>query len=105
MWDNIVTWWQSIKDFLYMLVLTVFDFLNDFFFWILDELFAAAISFLDLTSSALTGLNPLQYIDAIPNETKSMMAMTGFNEIMAILVIAMITRFTLQLIPFVRWGS
>jgi len=45
MWDNIVSWWQAIKDFFYMLVLTVFDFLKDFFFWILDELFAAAISY------------------------------------------------------------
>jgi hypothetical protein len=105
MWDNFLGWWQAIVDFFYSLLLTVFDFLKDFLFWVLDTLMGGAIGLLDLSGEAFTGLNPLSYISSIPDETKAVMAMTGFNEAMSIIVAAIGIRFILQLIPFVRWGS
>lgn len=105
MWETIKEAFQSVIDFLYACVLSIFDFLKDLFWWVLDMLMYIAIGFLDLTGEAFSALNPLQYISAIPPETKAMMAMTGFNEAMSIIVSAIIIRFTLQLIPFVRWGS
>jgi hypothetical protein len=105
MWESIKDGFQSIIDFLYQIVLSVFDFLKDFLWWVLDNLMYAAISLLDLTGEGFAALNPLQYINAIPDETKGMLAMIGFNEVMSIIIAAIIIRFILQLIPFVRWGS
>lgn len=105
MWQNLKNWWQAMVDFFYRLLLTVFDFLKDFFFWVIDNLMAGAIVLLDLLGEGFAGLNPLSYINAIPAETQAMMAMTGFNEAMSIIVAAIGIRFLLQLIPFVRWGS
>jgi hypothetical protein len=105
MWDNFFLWWQSIVDFFYRLMITLFDFLKDFLFWVLDTLMSGAIGLLDLTGDAFTGLNPLAYVNQIPEETKGMMAITGFNEAISIIVAAIGIRFILQLIPFVRWGS
>lgn len=105
MWETLKDWWQAIVDFLYALVLTIFDFLKDFLWFVLDNLIRAAVGMLDLVGEALAALNPLQYISAIPAETQAMMAMSGFNEAMGIIVAAIGVRFILQLIPFVRWGS
>jgi hypothetical protein len=105
MWDTIKLWWQAMIDFFYRLLLTLFDFLKDFFFWILDNVISIAVGFLDLAGEALASLNPLQYISAIPSETQAMMSAIGFNDCMAIIVAALGIRFILQLIPFVRWGS
>lgn len=105
MWDSIKSAVQALIDFIYRLFLSVTEFLKDFFWWLLDNLIGVAILMLDGLGTAFSGLNPLQYIDAIPNETKAMMAMTGFNECISIIIAAITIRFTLQLIPFVRWGS
>lgn len=105
MWQSIKDAFQSLFDFMYRLLLSIFDFLKDFLFFVLDTLFSAAIGLLDLVGAGLESLNPLEYFNQIPVETKSMMAAAGFNEVMVIIVAAILIRFTLQLIPFVRWGS
>lgn len=97
--------WNRLVDFLWRLVLSVFDFLKDFFFWCIDKLLEFVIVVLDSLSGLASGLNPLVYIDAIPTETKYIMQITGFNEAMGIIVAALGVRFLLQTIPFVRYGS
>lgn len=97
--------WNTFVDFLWRIILSIFDFLKDFFYWCIAKLFEVVILFLDLLSGLATGLNPLIYINAIPPETKYMMQITGFNEAMGIIVAALGVRFLLQTIPFVRYGS
>lgn len=105
MWETFKLWWAELVDFLYRLVLTVFDFFRDFFYWVLDALISISMGFLNLVGTGFGALNPLQYISAIPPETQAMMQATGFNECMSIIVTAIGIRFLLQLVPFVRWGS
>jgi len=105
MLDTVFEWFSSILDFLAEMVDAVFLFFKDMLFWCLDQLFGFAISLLDLAGDGLGGLNPLSYIDAIPDSTKYIMQLVGFNECMSMIVTALIIRFVLQLIPFVRWGS
>lgn len=107
--NDLIAWFfglfQSLVDFLYSLTLTLFDFLKDFFWWILDEIFQAIILVMDSLSLSLNSLSPLTYIDAIPDTTKYFMAAVGFNECMGMLVAAITVRILLRLIPFVRLGG
>lgn len=105
MWQNIKDFGQSIIDFLYKCLLSIFEFFKDLIWFFLDGLMAGATGLLDLTSDAFTALNPLQYISLIPAEVQGFLNLIGFNDCMSILIGAILIRFTLQLIPFVRWGS
>lgn len=96
---------QSVIDFFYRCFLSLGDFLRDFLWFVLDSLMKVGIAVLETLGTGFAGLNPLQYFNAIPDSTKAMMSMVGFNECISIIVSAILIRFLLQLIPFVRWGS
>jgi uncharacterized protein DUF2523 len=81
-------------------------FLNDMIFrfkdvWLdmWDSLLSPADSL--LTSIGTGGLS----VTAIPDEYAWMLGATGLAQALAIIATAMGTRFLLQAIPFVRWGS
>lgn len=107
--NKILPWirdlFQALIDFLYRLMLTLFDFFKDFFWWILDSLFKAIILVMDSLSISLNSISPLTYISAIPDTTKYYMAAAGFNECMGMVVAAITVRILLRLIPFVRLGG
>lgn len=105
MLDWFATKWNQFVDYLYQIFTSAVDFLKDFLWWVLDHLFGAVVFVLDTLGSAFQGLNPLQYISAIPPETQYYMAICGFNDSMSMIVAALIIRMILQLIPFVRLGS
>ena len=105
MWQSFKDGIQSIIDFFYQMFLSMVDVWKDMVFFILETLFTVAIALLSLVGEGIEALNPLVYINAIPDETKAFMAMSGFNECMSILVVAIGIRLILQLIPFVRFGS
>ena len=105
MLDTVYDWFKSILKYISDITDSIFLFFKDMLFWGLDKLFGFAISLLDLAGDGLSGLNPLTYINAIPDSTKYIMQIIGFNECMSMIVTALIIRFVLQLIPFVRWGS
>lgn len=96
---------QAWIDFYFRIWLSLMDFLKDFFWWIIDNVFAVGIQMLNEMDFDLSALNPAQYINAIPPGVVYFMNQCGFNECMVIIVSALIIRFGLQLIPFVRWGS
>jgi hypothetical protein len=98
-------YWDSFVAFILKIIYSCFAFLKDMFWWVIDMLFTASQAVLNTLASALDGLNPLLYIDSIPEQTKGFMSLVGFNESMAIIITAIGIRFVLQMIPFVRWGS
>lgn len=97
--------WNELIDYLYQIFTSAVAFLKDFLWWVLDMLYGAVIMILDGLGALFDGLNPLQYISAIPPETQYYMQICGFNESMSMIVTALIIRMLLQLIPFVRLGS
>ena len=105
MWEWLGQKWNDLVDYLYRLVLTVFDFLKDFLWWVLEQLMLVAVNLLDTLDDLFASLSPLQYIDAIPDGMAWMLNEIGFNQSIGMIVAAISIRFILQLIPFVRLGS
>jgi len=63
-------------------------------------------------SIAITALNsismpfdPSTYYSMIPSEAANILGYVGIPQAIAIIVAALVVRFILQTIPFVRWGS
>lgn len=97
-WDAFVAFWVNI-------VLTLFDMIKDVFFFIIDNVLDLAISALGAIGSGLSAMNPAQYISAIPPDVQNIIGLIRVGEAVAIIVTAILIRFALQTIPFVRWGS
>lgn len=94
----------SLKQKLEAVVFTVFDMLKDFFFFIIDSVFSFVVFLLNSITIPLTW-SPAQYISALPPEVSNMLGLIGLQEAFSIIVAAILIRFTMQLIPFVRLGS
>jgi hypothetical protein len=80
----------------------IWNVVTDMFCWVLD-------SALSLASSILSAINvpfdPGTYYSMIPAEMANVLGLIGIPQALAMIVAALIIRFTLQLIPFVRLGS
>jgi hypothetical protein len=105
MLDFIAETWNEFVDFMYSLLLTFFDILKDFFYWILEQLFNLVLHALDGLGYLFSGLDVAQYISLIPPQTAHIMSQIGFSAAMTMIVTSLTIRFFLQLIPFVRFGS
>lgn len=97
--------WNDFIDFMWRLMLTLFDILKDFFYWIFDEILSFCILVLDGMGSLLDGLSVAQYFSALPPETVAILSQIGLSEAMGMVITSLTIRFFLQVIPFVRWGS
>jgi len=60
---------------------------------------ASALSAID------TPFNPQTYYGMIPAEAGQVLGLVGITQGVTIIVSALLVRFVLQTIPFVRWGS
>jgi len=85
-------------------VLTMFDMLKDFLFWMVDILLGFAIGILNTFAIPLNW-NPAEYISALPDEVINMMGLIGLGDATVIITTAILIRLGMQLIPFVRLGS
>jgi len=97
--------WDSFVDFLYRLVLTIFDAVKEVFLWAFDSILELVIVAFDASSSVLSKFDITQYVSMIPPETKEVMALIGFSDAITMVITCGLIRLVLQLIPFVRLGS
>jgi len=97
--------WNDFIDFMWRLVLSLFDMLKDFFIWIMDGLMTIGLTMLDGVGALMSGLDIAQYMSFIPPETSYMLTQIGFSQALGMIVTCLSVRFILQTIPFVRWGS
>lgn len=87
--------------------------LNLIYCWCVDLLFKVKDLLLDSWDSVLSPADTLLAslgtgsltVPVIPNEYAWVLGVTGMSQAIAIVAGAMLVRFTLQSIPFVRWGS
>ena len=105
MWAKIHEYWEALKDFFYSLVLSIQAMLKDLFLWIFEQILTLVLHALNGLGSLFTALDFTQYISAIPDGTRNVMALCGIDIITSMIVSAIIIRLMLQLIPFVRLGS
>ncbi len=97
--------WNAFIDFMWRLVLSIYDMLKDFFFWMIEQLMSVGVYILDAMGYMFNGLDVAQYFSAIPPETSHMLLITGFSEALGMVTTFLGIRIIIQMIPFVRWGS
>lgn len=97
--------WNEFVNFLYRLVLTVFDAIKEVFLWLFDSMSNLVITVLDSSSSVLSTFDITQYASMIPPETREVMALIGFTDAITMVISCGLIRLLMQLIPFVRLGS
>lgn len=97
--------WHDFKQFLYSLVLTVFDMLKDLFLWIFEGLLDISILALQGLDTYFDGLNIASYINQIPESVQWFLSAIGVPQAMTMIITAITIRLLLQLIPFTRLGS
>ena len=105
MLDWLVDMYNGMIDFLYACLLTLFDILKDFFFWVFDQLMTLVVLLLDGVATAIGGLDISVYLTALPPETIYFLGVSGLGEAMGMITSCIVVRFLLQTIPLVRWGS
>lgn len=105
MLDWLANRWNEFIDFVWRIVLSIFDMLKDFFIWVMETILDAAIALLDGISSLVDGLDVASYFGSLPPETANMLSQLGLSEAMGMIITAITVRFLLQMIPLVRWGS
>lgn len=97
----IVAWFGS----LFVAVFTAgWDFVRDAFAWLFDQLLGVAVTALGALN--LTGItNNVSSYGSIPANVMAVMSAIGLGVALGLIASALVIRFTLQLIPFVRLGS
>ena len=98
MWNNIITF---VKDLLESLLLMLVDFFSMIFESLLDLVKTATDGIFDrIDTSMLTNA-----MGNVPAQIIHVATMVGVGECIGIITAALIIRFIIQLIPFIRLGS
>jgi hypothetical protein len=105
MLDWLASRFNDFVDFIWRIVLSIFDMLKDIFFFIIESLLTVGVVILDGVGLLLDGLDVTQYFSLLPPETSYMLNQIGLSQALGMVVTCLTVRFTLQMIPFVRWGS
>lgn len=87
------------------MILTLWDMLSDFLILIVDLFMDLGIAFLDGMSDLLKVVDLSSYINDMPSEVQTVLALTGFGSAISMVMAAAAARLLMQLVPFVRLGS
>lgn len=96
--------WTQIKIFFERLLNSFLDMLKEFFYWIFESVLDLALSISNGLGQTLS-FNPADYFSAIPADVSNIIGLIGLGESIAMISVAIVIRFTLQIIPFTRLGS
>ncbi|UCO99574.1 DUF2523 domain-containing protein [Metapseudomonas lalkuanensis] len=80
----------------------LWNMVTDVFCWAFDSILGIAASALNAIDIPF---NPATYYALIPPETANILGLIKLPQAIAIIVGALVIRFLLQTVPFVRWGS
>jgi len=97
--------WNDFLNLCLSVLLSIWDMVIDLVCFIFEIIFNLVVSLVDGLGGVFSSFGLLQYLSMLPDDMINVMALVGANEASAIIVSAVIVRFTLQLIPFVRLGS
>ena len=97
--------WNDFLNLCLSFLLSLWDFLVDIVCFVLESIFNVVVLIVNGLGGAFSSFGILQYLSMLPDSMINIMSLVGANEASAIIVSALIVRFTLQLIPFVRLGS
>ena len=97
--------WNDFIDFMWQLVLSLFQMLKDFFIWVIEQLSNLGLMLLESVGSLLSGLDVASYWGLLPPETAHFLNAIGISQALGMIVTCLGIRMLLQLIPFTRLGS
>lgn len=80
----------------------LWNMVTDVFCWGFESILAVAIGALNAIN---VPFDPQTYFALIPPDVGNMLGVIGVTQALSIIVAALVVRFLLQTIPFVRWGS
>lgn len=80
-----------------------FVFVKNAVLWVFDALLGVVVSAVAAISFVIPSTSA--YWSQVPPEIINILSLVGFADCMAVIAVALLVRFTLQLIPFVRLGS
>jgi len=96
---DLCAWFLSVFK---QVFIDLWNMVTDVFCWGFESVLAIA-------SGALNAIdipfNPQTYYAMVPPEAANMLGYIGITQALTMVVSALLIRFTLQTIPFVRWGS
>ncbi|MOA66828.1 hypothetical protein D3C78_1937270 [compost metagenome] len=76
--------------------------ITDVFVWLFDSLLGVAIGAIELID---VPFDPSTYYSMIPGDVAAMLGYIKIPQALSMIVAALVIRFILQTVPFVRWGS
>ena len=97
--------WNDFIDVCMSIILTISDMLIDLVCYVLDTIFSFCVSVVSGLGGVFSSFGLVQYLNMLPPDMLNVISLVGANEASAIIVSAVVVRFVLQLIPFVRLGS
>jgi len=80
----------------------MWNLVTDMFCWVLDSVLSLAAS---IVSAISVPFDPGTYYSMIPPQMANTLGIIGLPQALSMIVAALVIRFLLQLIPFVRLGS
>ena len=101
----LVDLFNKLLEFLYQLLLTLFDMLKDIFLWIVEQVMNAVNMVLPSVFALFAPVDMSQYMTFIPPTVAWVFAAVGVPQCLSIILAAITIRLLLQLIPFTRLGS
>ncbi|MFZ3538232.1 DUF2523 domain-containing protein [Vibrio harveyi] len=101
----LVDLFNKLLEFLYQLLLTLFDMLKDIFLWIVEQVMNAVNMVLPSVFALFSPVDMSQYMTSIPPTVAWVFAAVGLPQCLSIILAAITIRLLLQLIPFTRLGS
>ncbi|ELI6425916.1 DUF2523 family protein [Vibrio harveyi] len=101
----LVDLFNKLLEFLYQLLLTLFDMLKDIFLWIVEQVMNAVNMVLPSVFALFAPVDMSQYMTSIPPTVAWVFAAVGLPQCLSIILAAITIRLLLQLIPFTRLGS
>ncbi|WP_017817623.1 DUF2523 family protein [Vibrio harveyi] len=101
----LVDLFNKLLEFLYQLLLTLFDMLKDIFLWIVEQVMNAVNMVLPSVFALFAPVDMSQYMTSIPPTLAWVFAAVGVPQCLSIILAAITIRLLLQLIPFTRLGS
>lgn len=101
----LVDLFNKLLEFLYQLLLTLFDMLKDIFLWIVEQVMNAVNMVLPSVFALFAPVDISQYMTSIPPTVAWVFAAVGVPQCLSIILAAITIRLLLQLIPFTRLGS
>ncbi len=99
----ITDWAKWLLDVIIQIFVDLFELLTDVIYGVIHSILLFAVSMLSTLPAPSYDLSSL--ISGLPAEMLNVAGLIGAGEALGIIIAALMVRFVLQMIPFVRWGS